>query len=93
MNKRLLQETYQFYNMLPKNLIYTNYIMAYGATNTRMSAKKMSIAELKSLSDVQYYKEHSKHHSMSHIKAMKELQKLGVNREKSHIFVKKYQGK
>ena len=65
----------------------------YGGTTSRMTAKKMSMAELKNLSDAQYYKEHSKHHSTTHIKAMKELQKLGVNREKAHMFVKKYLGK
>jgi len=45
------------------------------------------------MSDTEYYKEHSKHHSAKHIKAMKELQKMGVDREKSHNYVKKYIGK
>lgn len=64
----------------------------YGSSsrdNKNMS-KKMSMMEMKKLSDVEYYKEHSKHHSPKHIKAMKELQKLGVDREKSHKYVKKY---
>lgn len=54
------------------------------------SNKKMTMSEMKKLSDVEYYKEHSKHHTPKHIKAMKELQKLGVNRDKAHNFVKKY---
>ncbi len=48
---------------------------------------------MEKLTDKQYYKEHSKHHTAKHIKAMKELQKLGVDRTKSHNFVKKYIGK
>lgn len=43
-----------------------------------------------SLSDAEYYKEHKKHHSSKHIKAMKELQRMGVDREKAHKYVKKY---
>jgi len=57
------------------------------------SRKAQKIKDLKSLSDAEYYKEHSKHHSTKHIKAMKELQKLGVDREKAHSFAKKYIGK
>jgi len=52
--------------------------------------KKMSMSDMKKLSDTEYYKEHSKHHSPKHIKAMKELQKLGVNRDRAHMYVKKY---
>ena len=55
--------------------------------------KKMPMREMKKLSDVEYYKEHSKHHSANHIKAMKDLQKLGVDRSKAHDYVKKYVGK
>ena len=50
----------------------------------------MSMSDMKKLSDTEYYKEHSKHHSPKHIKAMKELQKLGVNRDRAHMYVKKY---
>jgi len=46
-----------------------------------------------SMSDTDYYKEHKKHHTDKHIKAMKELQKLGVDRQKAHLFVQKYMGK
>lgn len=52
--------------------------------------KKMSMNDMKKLNDTEYYKEHSKHHSPKHIKAMKELQKLGVNRDRAHMYVKKY---
>jgi len=48
---------------------------------------------MEKLSDAEYYKEHSKHHSAKHIKFMKELQKNGVDRQKSHDLVKKYLGK
>tara|TARA_Y100001972_G_C7555075_1_gene278911 strand:- start:405 stop:599 length:195 start_codon:yes stop_codon:yes gene_type:complete len=58
--------------------------------NSPRKASKMSMS---SMSDTEYYKEHSKHHSAKHIKAMKELQKMGVDREKSHNYVKKYIGK
>ncbi len=54
--------------------------------------KKMSMKDMKKLSDTEYYKEHSKHHSAKHIRAMKELQKLGVDRSKAHDYVKKYMG-
>ena len=53
----------------------------------------MSKMMMSKLSDKEYYAEHSKHHSTKHIKAMKELQKLGVDREKAHNFVKKNIGK
>ena len=43
-----------------------------------------------SMSDADYYKEHKKHHSDKHIKAMKALQRLGVDRSKAHNYVKKY---
>ena len=56
------------------------------------SKKKMTKSEMNKLSDSEYYKEHSKHHTPKHIKAMKELQKLGVDRNKSHSFVQKYMG-
>ncbi len=51
------------------------------------------MTSLKDLSDTEYYKEHKKHHTAKHIKAMKELQRLGVDREKAHKFVQKYMGK
>lgn len=54
---------------------------------------KPSKMEMSKMSDSDYYKEHSKHHSAKHIKAMKELQRMGVSRDKSHSFVKKYVGK
>ncbi len=67
----------------------------YGGTKMekkmpKVAMSKMTMSKMKSLSDQDYYKEHSKHHSAKHIKAMKELQKLGVNREKAHSYVKKY---
>jgi hypothetical protein len=53
--------------------------------------KKMTKAEMRELTDFQYYKEHKKHHSEKHIKAMKELQKkYNIDREDAHRFVKKY---
>tara|TARA_R100000149_G_C5794668_1_gene84623 strand:- start:390 stop:623 length:234 start_codon:yes stop_codon:yes gene_type:complete len=58
-----------------------------------MRKKKMSKMDMEKLSDAEYYKEHSKHHSAKHIKFMKELQKNGVDRQKSHDLVKKYLGK
>lgn len=45
------------------------------------------------ITDKDYYKEHSKHHSPKHIKAMKELEKKGLSRDEAHKFVKKYIGK
>jgi predicted metal-dependent HD superfamily phosphohydrolase len=66
--------------------------MAYH-DNKKMSnpgKKKMSKMEMDKLSDAEYYKEHKKHHSDKHIKAMKQLQKKGMNRNKAHDFVKKY---
>ena len=64
----------------------------YGSKmNSPRKAQKMK--DMKTLSDAEYYKEHSKHHSAKHIRAMKELQKLGVDREKAHSFVKKNIGK
>tara|TARA_R100000734_G_C3221668_1_gene32966 strand:- start:325 stop:519 length:195 start_codon:yes stop_codon:yes gene_type:complete len=63
--------------------------MPYHTTKTN---KKMTKSEMNKLSDTEYYKEHAKHHSPKHIKAMKELQKLGVDRNKSHTFVQKYLG-
>ncbi len=67
----------------------------YGGTKMekkmpKVAMSKMTMSKMKSLSDQDYYAEHSKHHSAKHIKAMKELQKLGVNREKAHSYVKKY---
>lgn len=53
----------------------------------------MKSSDMKKMSDTEYYKEHKKHHSAKHISAMKELQKLGVDREKAHKFVQKYMGK
>tara|TARA_Y100001972_G_C7590025_1_gene295766 strand:+ start:459 stop:629 length:171 start_codon:yes stop_codon:yes gene_type:complete len=49
--------------------------------------------DMKKMSDTEYYKEHKKHHSDKHIKAMKELQKLGVDRDKAHKYVQKHMGK
>ena len=54
---------------------------------------KPSMTMMKKMSDKEYYAEHSKHHSAKHIKAMKDLQKLGVDRMKAHTFVQKYMGK
>lgn len=90
MNKILIQEGFQFFRMLP-NYNLTNYynIMPYHTAGN----KKMSKMMMSKLSDSEYYKEHSKHHSPKHIKLMKELQKLGVDREKAHQFVKKNIGK
>jgi hypothetical protein len=46
------------------------------------------------MSDADKYKEHIKHHSPKHIKAMKELQKkFGAKFMEAHNFVKKYVGK
>jgi hypothetical protein len=64
--------------------------MPYHSTAKKMDNKKMN---MKTMSDMDYYKEHKKHHSDKHIKAMKELQKMGVDREKAHKFVQKYMGK
>ena len=58
-----------------------------------MRKKKMSKMDMEKLSDAEYYKEHKKHHSDKHIKAMKELQKNGMDRDKAHKFVQKYLGK
>ncbi len=61
-------------------------------SNSQSKNKKMTKSQMNKLSDTDYYKEHSKHHTPKHIKAMKELQKLGVDRNKSHTFVQKYLG-
>lgn len=53
----------------------------------------MKVSDMKKLSDTEYYKEHKKHHTDKHIKAMKELQRMGVDRQKAHMFVQKYMGK
>ncbi len=50
---------------------------------------KSSPKDLANMSDAEYYKEHKKHHSAKHIKAMKELQKIGADREKAHKWVAK----
>ena len=55
--------------------------------------KMMSKMDMEKLSDAEYYKEHSKHHSAKHIKFMKDLQKNGLDRVKAHDLVKKYMGK
>lgn len=67
----------------------------YGDMKSEKSAsrKKMSMGDMKKLSDAEYYKEHKKHHTDKHIKAMKELQRMGVDRQKAHMFVQKYMGK
>ena len=93
MNRIILTESLQFYNMLPRTFFYTNNIMPthYGGSGPMKS--KMSRMQMTALSDAQYYKEHSKHHSAKHIRAMKDLQKMGVDREKAHSYVKKYVGK
>jgi len=49
----------------------------------------MKSSDMKKMSDTEYYKEHKKHHSAKHIKAMKELQKIGADREKAHKWVAK----
>jgi hypothetical protein len=56
------------------------------------SKKPKTIPKTK-MTDKDYYKEHAKHHSPKHIKAMKELEKKGLSRDESHKFVKKYIGK
>jgi len=61
-------------------------------SDSQSKNKKMTKSQMNKLSDTDYYKEHSKHHTPKHIKAMKELQKLGVDRNKSHTFVQKYLG-
>tara|TARA_Y100001972_G_C7491418_1_gene249213 strand:+ start:253 stop:480 length:228 start_codon:yes stop_codon:yes gene_type:complete len=48
---------------------------------------------MESMSDAEYYKIHRKHHSEKHIKAMKALQRMGLDRQKAHNFVKQYIGK
>ena len=53
----------------------------------------MKVSDMKKMSDAEYYKEHKKHHTDKHIKAMKELQRMGVDRHKAHMFVQKYMGK
>ena len=63
----------------------------YGGGGTTM--RKKSAVAMSSMRDTDYYKEHSKHHSPKHIRAMKELQRLGVDRMKAHNYVKKYIGK
>lgn len=62
-------------------------------SDSQSKNKKMTKSQMNKLSDTDYYKEHSKHHTPKHIKAMKELQRLGVDREKAHKFVQKYMGK
>jgi hypothetical protein len=74
MKSVLRQEIYQFYNLLPRTF-FLEYNNMYGSSK-----------QMKKLTDAQYYKEHSKHHTS----AMKALQKLGVDRDKSHTYVKKY---
>lgn len=88
MNKFLIHEGLHFYNKLPKNNIIINYSMPYHSGN-----KKMSKMAMNKLSDKEYYEEHSKHHSKKHIDAMKALVRMGIDRDKSHNFVKKYVGK
>lgn len=56
-------------------------------TGSKSSMPKKSMS---SMSDTEYYKEHKKHHSEKHIKAMKALQRLGIDRSKAHMYVKKY---
>ena len=85
MNKILISEGYQFYNKLPRTFFYSNNIMPSHYGGSKMTEMIMS--------DTEYYKEHSKHHSTKHIKAMKALQKMGVNRDKAHSYVKKFIGK
>ena len=62
----------------------------YGNSPRKNKPSKMSMS---TMSDTDYYKEHSKHHTATHIRAMKELQRMGVNRDKAHNYVKKYVGK
>ncbi len=56
-------------------------------------SKKTKTPLKNKMTDKDYYKEHAKHHSPKHIKAMKELEKKGLSRDESHKFVKKYIGK
>lgn len=56
-------------------------------TGSKTNMPKKSLA---TMSDTEYYKEHKKHHTDKHIKAMKALQRLGVDRSKAHSYVKKY---
>ncbi len=56
-------------------------------------SKKTKTPLKNKMTDKDYYKEHEKHHSPKHIKAMKELEKKGLSRDESHKFVKKYIGK
>lgn len=95
MNKLLISEAYQFYNKLPRTFFYSNNIMPshYGGGGSSMMPKKMSRMAMSKLTDKEYYAEHSKHHSPKHIKMMKELQKMGLDRMKAHDFVKKHFGK
>lgn len=60
-----------------------------GKKSSPMSKSKSSPKDLASMSDADYYKEHKKQHSAKHIKAMKELQKIGADREKAHKWVSK----
>jgi len=69
------------------------YKKMYGSSRMpRMSMAKSSKPKgsMSAMSDADYYKEHKKHHSDKHIKAMKALQRLGVDRSKAHNYVKKY---
>lgn len=83
MKSVLRQEIYQFYNLLPRTF-FLEYNNMYGST------KKLTVQQMKKMTDTQYYKEHAKHNSTSHLTAMKALQKLGVDRDKAHTYVKKY---
>jgi len=56
-------------------------------------SKKPKATTKTKMTNKDYYKEHAKHHSALHIKAMKELEKKGLSRDDSHKFVKKYIGK
>jgi len=62
--------------------------MSMGKKNSPKSSKPKG--SMSAMSDADYYKEHKKHHSDKHIKAMKALQRLGVDRSKAHSYVKKY---
>lgn len=63
------------------------------AKKSKPKAKAKAEAPSGDMSDAEYYKEHKKHHSAKHIKAMKELQKMGVEREAAHKFTAKHLGK
>ena len=87
MNRIILTESMQFYNMLPRTFFYTNNIMPshYGGSGPMKSKKPMSVAEM--------LKEADKHHSKKHMGLMRDLIKLGASFSKAHSLANKYVGK